>query len=109
VEEDGKSYDVVFVGGTSINPGVNLLANTRHPGIAEDYARTFDVLKHLPVEVFLAQHPQMYGMAEKRQRLEAGALQNPFIDPQGYQRFVEEQENLYLNQLEEEKSGKQGR
>ena len=104
VEENGKSYRVVFVGGTGINRGVKLLSNTRHPGIIEDYALTFRVLKELDGEVFLAQHPSMYGMDEKLERLKAGAAENPFIDPEGYRRFVEEQEGRYLKQLEEERS-----
>ena len=104
VEESGKSYRVVFVGGTGINRGVNLLNNTRHPGIIEDYAQTFRVLKELKGEVFLAQHPSMYGMDDKLERLKAGAAENPFIDPEGYRHFVEEEEDHYLKQLEKERS-----
>ncbi len=104
VEEDGKSYSVVFVGGTGINRGVKLLNNERHPSIVEDYARTFRVLKDLPVDVFLAQHPSMYGMAEKLKQLKAGATANPFVDPEEYQRFLVEEEGKYLKQLEEERA-----
>ncbi|MEZ4700209.1 MAG: subclass B3 metallo-beta-lactamase [Rhodothermales bacterium] len=102
VLEDGKTYTVVFVGGTSINPGVQLLGNTRYPKIAEGYARTFTTLKSIDADVFLAQHPEMYDMAGKRQRQQAGATENPFIDRVGFQRFVAGQEKLYLDQLAEE-------
>ena len=106
VEEDGESYSVLFVGGTGINLslGVKLLNNERHPSIVEDYARTFRVLKSLEVDVFLAQHPSMYEMADKLERLKAGANPNPFIDPEGYQRFLEQEEGNYLKQLEEERA-----
>jgi len=107
VEEDGESYSVVFVGGTGINRGVKLLDNKRHPSIVEDYARTFRVLKDLPVDVFLAQHPSMYGMDDKLERLKAGATANPFIDPEGYQQFLVEEEGKYLKQLEEERAALQ--
>ncbi len=103
LEEEGQSYDVVFIGGTSINPGVNLVGNARHPSIAEDYARTFDVLKNLDADVFLAQHPMIYGMAEKLQRLQSEKEANPFIDPEGYRRFVQDQETLYVKQLAAER------
>jgi len=96
VEEDGESYSVVFVGGTGINRGVKLLDNKRHPSIVEDYARTLRVLKDLPADVFPAQHPSMYGMADKLERLKAGATANPFIDPEGYRRFLVEEEGKYL-------------
>jgi metallo-beta-lactamase class B len=106
VQENGKPYVVVFVGGVSINPGVRLLGNARHPGIVEDYARTFRTLKELKADVFLAQHPDIYGMGEKLRRLKAGASQNPFIDPDGYRRVVSEAEGMYLKQLEQETSMK---
>jgi metallo-beta-lactamase class B len=104
VQDGGKSHLVVFVGGISINEGVKLVGNTRHPSIIEDYARTFRVLKELKADVFLAQHPAIYDMAEKVQRLKASASSNPFIDPQGYQRAVNDAESRYLKQLAEERA-----
>jgi metallo-beta-lactamase class B len=104
VQENEKSYNVVFIGALSINEGVKLIGNQRHPGIAEDYARTFRVLKELKPDVFLAQHPSIYGMEEKMKRLKDGAPQNPFVDPDGYRRVVEAAESAYLKQLAQEKS-----
>lgn len=102
VNEDGKGYKVVFIGGTSINGGVKLLNNARHRRIDEDYARTFRVLKKLEPDVFLAQHPSMYKMSEKRDLKLGGSEENPFIDPHGYRRFVAGEERKYLRQLEQE-------
>lgn len=104
VQDNGRSHAVVFVGGTSVNQGVRLLKNARHPTIVEDYAQTFRVLKELPADVFLAQHPNIYGMAAKLERMKADPSVNPFIDPAGYQRFVREQEDRYLRQLREEQA-----
>lgn len=102
VTEDGRTLQVVFLGGTSINPGVKLLGNTRHPSIAEDYARTFKTLKSLTPDVFLAQHPEIFNMAGKRARMTAGGP-NPFIDPPGFRRFVDGEEATYLRQLGQER------
>ena len=104
VEEGGRSLQVVFIGGTSINPGVVLLNNTRHPTIADDYARTFSVLKSLNADVFLGQHPEMFDMAAKLQRRRSGAAGNPFVDPEGYRAFVAGQEANYLRQLASERA-----
>jgi metallo-beta-lactamase class B len=104
VMDGGRSYAVVFVGGTSINQGVRLVGNTRHPGIIDDYAKTFRVLKELRPDVFLAQHGRMYGMEEKMQRMKTGTG-NPFVDPEGYRKFVAAQEAAYLKQLAEERGG----
>jgi metallo-beta-lactamase class B len=104
VQEGSRSYLVVFVGGISVNEGVKLVGNTRHPNIIDDYARTFRVLKDLHADVFLAQHPNIYGMAEKLQGLKAGGSPNPFIDPQGYQRAISEAEGRYVKQLAAERA-----
>ncbi len=99
---DGQPREVVFIGGTSINAGVRLLGNTRHADIAEDYGRTFERLRSLPAEIFLAQHPRMFGMERKAERLRAGEKPSPFIDPDGYRAFVAFQEKAYRDQLARE-------
>jgi metallo-beta-lactamase class B len=104
VTDTGQTYNVVFVGCASINQGVKLLGNTRHPTIVGDYARTFKVLKELRADIFLAQHPSMFRLEDKVKRLKPGAP-NPFVDPQGYRDFVAGQERNYLTQLERERSG----
>lgn len=103
IRDGGRSYRVVFVGGTSINQGVRLVGNTRHPTIIPDYARTFRVLKELNADIFLAQHPNMFDMEAKVARLKAGDT-NAFVDPQGYRAFVAEQEKNYQTQLQREQS-----
>ena len=108
VQEDGREHLVVFVGGTSINRGVRLLGNIRHPGIEDDYAQTFRTLKEIRASVFLTQHPFLHNMAEKRGRMEAGAAENPFIDPEGYQQFVRAEEAKLVAQIQRERAESRG-
>lgn len=98
----GRIYDVVFVGGTSINPGVRLVDHPTYPGIAEDFKRTFQTLRSLKCDVFLGAHGGYYGMIEKYKRLEKGAQPNPFIDPEGYRTYVDAAEARFLDQLSAE-------
>ena len=51
-ESAGKSYDVVVIGSPNVNPGYRLVDNKSYPEIAADFAKTFDVLKTLPCDVF---------------------------------------------------------
>ena len=95
--EAGKSYDVVIVGSPNVNPGYKLVDNARYPEIADDYARGFRVLKHLPCDVFLGAHGSYYGMEAKYTRLNAGAT-NPYIDPDGYKSYVREREQAFLSE-----------
>ena len=95
----GKIYDVVFVGGTAINPGVHFVDHPTYPGIAEDYKKTFQTLRSLKCDVFLGAHGGYYGMIEKYKRMEKGAQPNPFIDPEGYRTYVDAAEARFLAQL----------
>jgi len=103
VTDAGKSYDVVFVGGTAINPGVRLVDHPTYPGIAEDFRRTFQTLRSLKCDVFLGAHGGYYGMIEKYKRLEKGVQPNPFIDPEGYRSYVDAAEAHFFDQLSAEK------
>ena len=94
--EEGKSYDVVFMGSISI-PGYRLTNNTNYPNIAADYARSFKILKALPCDVFLAPHGFVFSLKEKMAG--KGGKTNPFIDPQGYRKTIENAEHDYENQL----------
>ena len=102
--EGARKYSVVFVGGYGINPGVHLVGNTEYPDIADDYARTFRVLNSIAPEVFLAQHPEIFGYEAKRRRVSAGSGENPFIDPEGYRARVREGAQAYRDQLGRERA-----
>lgn len=99
VREGGRDYDVVFVGGLSINPGVTLVNNTKYPKIVEDYERTYRILRALKCDIFLGSHGGYYGMKAKYEKLKAGATTNPFLDPEGYAGFVDAQERAFRKQL----------
>ena len=96
--QDGKKYRVAFTGSVTINAGVHLAGNTRVPSIAEHYAQAFRVLRGLKADVFVAQHGSVFGLEDKAKRA-ADSKANPFVDPAGYQRFVESAEQTYLKQL----------
>jgi metallo-beta-lactamase class B len=99
--EGGKSYDVVLLGGTSI-PGYTLTNNAKYPQIIGDYAHTFEVLRGLKCDVFLAMHGFEFGLKDKMQRLAKGQTANPFIDPQGYRKAIDKAEKNYRDQLAKE-------
>ena len=104
VEDGGTKYNVVIVGSTSINPGVHLVNNPKYPNIAEDYARSFRMLRALPCDVFLGAHASFYDGGGKYRRLQAGAKPNPFIDPAGYTNYLDQTEKIYREQLAQERA-----
>ncbi len=106
VAEGGKSYDVVIVGGTTINPGVRFVHQPTYPGVADDYARTFRLLHALNCDVFLGAHGGYYGMKEKYAKMKAGAAANPFIDPEGYRAFIDQAQKTFEDALAKEQGAK---
>lgn len=106
VEERGKKLNAVIIGSPNVNPGYVLVGNKSYPGIATDYENTFKVLKALPVDLFLGAHGGYYGMEAKYERLGKGDG-NPFVDPAGYMRYVEDREGAFRKELEkQQKAGK---
>jgi metallo-beta-lactamase class B len=90
-------YNVVIVGSPNVNPGYKLVKNAAYPQIAEDYERTFRVLKSLSCDVFLGAHGSYYGLSQKYPRLKSGT--NPFVDPEGYRKYVAERESAFRAEL----------
>ena len=101
VSDAGKKLDVVVIGSPNVNPGYRLVDNKDYPQIAEDFAKTFQVLKKLPCDIFLGAHGDYYGMLAKHERLK-GATANPFIDPDGYRAYVTLKEKAFEMKLKEQ-------
>lgn len=107
VADGGKTYDVVIIGSMGVNPGVKLVNNKDYPQIAEDYVRTYAIMRSLHCDVPLASHPGMYGMEQKYARLKSGDGGNPFIDPAGYTTEIDINENVFKRVLERQKMAAQ--
>jgi len=85
--EGGKSYDVVFF--TSLRSGA-----TVSPAVAAMFDRSFALVRTLPCDVPLGDHPAQYRMQEKYAKLTAGAP-NPFVDRAGCLTEARIQEAMY--------------
>jgi len=96
--EAGKTYDVVIVGSPNVNPGYRLVHNQEYPRIAEDYERMWRVLKSLRCDIFLGAHGGYFGMEEKYPLLKSGGG-NPFVDPEGYKKFIADKEQEFRAEL----------
>jgi metallo-beta-lactamase class B len=103
VADGDKKYDVVVIGSPNVNPGYRLVDNKDYPEIADDFAKTFKVLKALPCDVFLGAHGAYYNMPAKFARIKSDE-QSPFIDPVGYQDYVGLKEQAFRKTLAEQKA-----
>lgn len=103
IKEKNKKYNIVIVGGPYVNPGYKLVNNKEYPSIANDYEHTFKVLKSLPCDIFLGAHGLYFDLEKKYALIENGKM-NPFIDPEGYKKFVDLKERDFYSDLAKARS-----
>ena len=105
VNEGGRSYDVVIIGSPNVNPGYKLVGNTAYPRIVEDFEKTFQVLKSLPVDYFLGAHGAYFDMERKVPLIKQG-VRSPLIDPEGYRAYVADRERAFRAELARQRAGR---
>jgi len=97
--EGGKTYDVVFF--CSLRAGGAVT-----PAIAAELDRSFSLVRALPCDVPLGDHPAQYDMHTKYAKLSAGNA-NPFIDKAHCLAEADIQEAMYHAVVEEQKTASQ--
>ena len=101
-QDDGKTYNVVF--GCSLRAPAVIT-----PDIAAEFTHSFAVVRQLPCDVLLGDHPSQYEMHEKYAKLKAGAP-NPFIDAVGCHQEADIEEAMshaIMAEQEQQKAAKQ--
>ncbi len=102
VRDGARTLNAVIIGSPNVNPGYVLVGNKNYPQIAEDYVKTFAVLKRLPCDLFLGAHGAYFGLTTKYPKLKPAA--NPFIDPAGYKAYVEERDQAFQKEWARQKA-----
>ena len=92
--EGGRTYDVVF--------GCSLRAPTPlTPAIVTEFNRSFKVVRALPCDVPLGDHPAQYNMEAKYAKVRGGGP-NPFIDAAGCHQEADIEEAMFHAILHEQ-------
>jgi metallo-beta-lactamase class B len=93
--EGGKTYNVVI--NCSLRP-----VGTLSPAIVDEFNRSFKLVRSLPCEVQLSDHPAVYSMKDKYAKLAKGG-RNPFIDPAHCKAEADIEEAMFHALLNEQK------
>ncbi len=103
VRQRDTTLNAVIVGSWNVNPGFRLVDKpgmpASYPHIADDYRRTFAVLKALPCDIFLGAHGIYFDMLGKLDRIKQGATNVVWVDPKGYRAKVAEREAAFETEL----------
>jgi metallo-beta-lactamase class B len=102
VRDGARTLNAVVIGSPNVNPGYILVDNKTYPKIAEDYVKTFAVLKSLPCDIFLGAHGGYFGLKAKYEKMKTGDA-NAFIDPDGYKAYVAERDDTFRKEWERQK------
>lgn len=108
VTEDGRTYEVVFVGSTTA-PDYTLVNNPKYPNIVADYEYTFRLLRSFPCDVFLGPHGSFFHLKEKAKRLARGAKPNPFVESKSYRDFLDRTEKDFLKLVSKQRTANPGK
>ena len=103
VRENGRDYRVLIANMGTINDGKQLVIDPTYPGVADDFAATYSGQKAMEIDVWVAAHGGQYDLHDKYQ---PGQAYSPdtFVDPEGFMAAVERLEQIYLQQLEDERA-----
>jgi metallo-beta-lactamase class B len=91
----------VVIACAGLQEDARLVNNKNYPEIADDFATSIKKYKALKADVFLGAHSWFFDLAGKYKRL--GGPTNPYIDPAGYQNWVDNMEKNYNATLAEQK------
>jgi metallo-beta-lactamase class B len=100
-EEGGRAYDVVILGGMGVTANAPLVGKSGPTPLAEDYIRSFALLRSFHCDVPLGSHTSMYNMTRKYARVGKGP--NPYIDPEAYAEELDARERVFMLRLEAQK------
>ena len=99
VKDDNRTYKVLIANMPTILDDTKLSGMPTYPDVAKQYAYTFDLMKKLQFDLFLASHASQFKMHSKRK---PGDAYNPeaFIDRKGYDAALDNLYQLYLRKLQ---------
>lgn len=97
VRENNQDHNVIIF--CSATVALNqLVGKPTHSTIIADYRKTFARARDIKADVFLAPHPEMYGMMEKRALIGEGKP-NPFVKAGEFNTYVAELEKAFDTEL----------
>src|SRR5207253_10341443 len=103
VRDGDRELQVVSACNLELMPWTRLVEPQWYPGVREDFERTLSVLRDLPADIWVTSHARAFGRYRKfLEQAKAKNPADPFIDRQGYRRFIDEGEAQFRKLLEEQ-------
>jgi metallo-beta-lactamase class B len=105
VRDGDRDLNVVSACSLTLLPGMRLVDPQRYPGVREAFEHTFQVLRSLPEDIWVTSHAREFGRYRKfSERATAKNPADPFIDRDGYQRYIDSGEVRFRKLLAEQQA-----
>ena len=103
--DEKKTYRVLIANLPSIVTDEKFSAISAYPEIEGDYRYTFNAMKQLSFDIWLASHASQFGLHRKHQ---PGDPYNPkvFVDRKGYDQAIADLEDQFLKKIKTENKAK---
>ncbi|MDZ4761634.1 MAG: subclass B3 metallo-beta-lactamase [Alphaproteobacteria bacterium] len=98
--DGGQSFSALVFCSASVAAN-RITAPVQYADIVADYRKTFAKAETMKIDMFLAPHPEFFGMAAKRARMAADSTKNAFADPAEFPVFIARQKADFEKQLAE--------
>ncbi len=86
-------------------PFMKFVEPESYPGIRADFERSFQTLRSLPADIFLGSHGSFFDLYRKRgERANAKDPAAPFIDREGYLRYIDNAEKQFRSELADQQT-----
>ena len=106
VRDGDRELVAVSICSLSLLPFMSLVEPESYPGIRSGFEDSFRTLRALPADIFLGAHSSFFDMRRKlRARADAEDPVEPFIDREGYLRFIDDAERRFRELLAEQQAG----
>jgi metallo-beta-lactamase class B len=93
VMDAGRRYNVTTICG-GLQDNARLVFNAQQPDIADVWASTIAKWKTYPTDIFLGAHTWFFNLTGKYKAMKANPRVNPWIDPDGYKKYIASVEEL---------------
>jgi len=107
VHDGDRELLAVDVCSLSVLPVMMFGEKESYPGIRADFERSFITLRNLPADIFLAPHAEFFDLARKRrEQAHATDPAQPFIDRDGYVKYVDYAEKRFRAEVAKQQGGR---
>jgi metallo-beta-lactamase class B len=105
VREGDRVLNVVDLCSLTPQPGMRLADPQYYPGIRDDFEKTFNIVRALPVDIWVTSHARDFGRYRKyAQRGASADSAAPFVDKAGYLAYIDSGEARFRRQLAEQQA-----